>query len=169
MRRNKLVSLIVGTSLAFSGLFAESVNAQNAGNLSNITGSNLSNITGTNVFDGATIFIKTGGLNSLIIQKGEKLADELTDAYVACDNCECDRTPQPCELRGFLLGESSNKPRTVGLVKKAPTQTCSSSPSTSANSNCRKLNILLRESKTFLNEVNQKVEVTKANIANRAW
>lgn len=169
MRRSKLIGLIVGTSLAFGGLFADSAKAQTnnsntsgsnlsnvtGSNLSNVTGSNLSNITGTNVFDGAPIFINTGGLNPQLIESGQQLADQLTDAYVACNSCGC--STNTCNVRGFLLGQGSNKPKTM------PSQT-SYNPE-----KCDKLNALLGESKNLLDEVNQQVEATKASVANRAW
>lgn len=161
MRRSKLIGLIVGTSLAFSGLFADSAKAQtnnsntSGSNLSNVTGSNLSNITGTNVFDGAPIFINTGGLNPQLIESGQQLADQLTDAYVACNSCGC--STNTCNVRGFLLGQGSNKPKTV------PNKT-SYNPE-----KCDKLNALLGKSKNLLDEVNQQVEATKARVANRAW
>ncbi|BAY83147.1 hypothetical protein NIES267_26340 [Calothrix parasitica NIES-267] len=158
MRRSKLIGLILGTSLVFSGL-AGSANAQtnnsntSGSNLSNITGSNLSNITGTNVFDGAPMFFNTGGLNPQLIESGEQLADQLTDAYVACNSCGC--SDNTCELRGFLLGQ--------GPAKPAPTQT-SYNPE-----KCEKLNSLLRESDALLEKVDQQVETIKASVANRTW
>ena len=158
MRRSKLIGLILGTSLVFSGLAgsakANMNNSNTSGsNLSNVTGSNLSNITGTNVFDGAPMFFNTGGLNPQLIETGEQLADQLTDAYVACNSCGC--SDNTCELRGFLLGQ--------GPAKPAPTQ-ASYNPE-----KCEKLNSLLSESKAFLDEVNQKVEVLETSITNRDW
>ncbi|MBV6622262.1 MAG: hypothetical protein KI793_04780 [Rivularia sp. (in: Bacteria)] len=166
MRTSKLIGLILGTSLVFGGL-AGSAKAQSNGsntsgsnlsnisgsNLSNISGSNLSNISGTNVFDGAPIFINTGGLNPQLIESGQQLADQLTDAYVACNSCGCSNNT--CELRGFLLGQRSTQSK--------PNQT-SYNPQ-----KCEKLNTLLGESRTLLDEVNQQVEATKASIANRTW
>ena len=166
MRRSKLIGLILGTSLVFSGLAgsakANMNNSNTSGsnlsnvtgsNLSNITGSNLSNITGTNVFDGAPMFFNTGGLNPQLIETGEQLADQLTDAYVACNSCGC--SDNTCELRGFLLGQ--------GPAKPAPTQ-ASYNPE-----KCEKLNSLLRESDALLEKVDQQVETIKASVANRTW
>ena len=158
MRRSKLIGLILGTSLVFSGLAgsakANMNNSNTSGsNLSNVTGSNLSNITGTNVFDGAPMFFNTGGLNPQLIETGEQLADQLTDAYVACNSCGC--SDNTCELRGFLLGQGPSKP--------APTQ-ASYNPEI-----CEKLNSLLRESDALLEKVDQQVETIKASVANRTW
>ena len=158
MRRSKLIGLILGTSLVFSGLAgsakANMNNSNTSGsNLSNVTGSNLSNITGTNVFDGAPMFFNTGGLNPQLIETGEQLADQLTDAYVACNSCGC--SDNTCELRCFLLGQ--------GPAKPAPTQ-ASHNPE-----KCEKLNSLLRESDALLEKVDQQVETIKASVANRTW
>ena len=152
MRRSKLIGLILGTSLVFNGLLTDSASAQSNGssnsNLSNITGSNLSNITGTNTFSPGPFLTKGGELNPQLIERAQQIADELQDAYKTCSVCE------PCKLRGFFIG---NKP------KIAPNQT-SKSPK-----KCKKYNTLLSESKSFLDEVNQKVEVLETSITNRDW
>ena len=160
MRISKLIGLILGTSLVFNGLLTDSASAQTSGpsnsNLSNITGtglsnipgSNLSNITGTNVFSPGYFLTKSGELNPQINQRAQQLADELKEAYLNCSNCN------PCKLRGFLIG---NKPQTT--AKKI----------SSNSKKCKKYNTLLGESKTFLNEVNQQVEVVKTSITNRDW
>ena len=152
MRRSKLIGLILGTSLVFNGLLTDSASAQSNGssnsNLSNITGSNLSNITGTNIFNPGPFFTKSGELNPQINERAQQLADELQDAYQSCSVCN------PCKLRGFLIG---NKPKTT------INQTSNSSKK------CKKYNTLLSESKAFLDEVNQKVEVLETSITNRDW
>ncbi len=142
MHTSKLIGLIVGTSLAFSGFFADSASAQ----------SNNSNITGTNVFDGAPIFTEFGGLNPQTIEKGEQLAEQLKNALVDSNNCE--QNKPSCNVRGFLLG---NKPHNAR-------NNSSHSPE-----KYQQLNTLFGESQTFLEEVKQEVEATKASIANRTW
>ncbi|BAY83151.1 hypothetical protein NIES267_26380 [Calothrix parasitica NIES-267] len=168
MRRSKLIGLILGTSLVLNGLLTDSASAQSSGpsnsnlsnitgsnlsnitgsNLSNVTNNNLSNITGTNVFNPGPFFTKSGELNPQINERAQQLAEELQDAYQSCSVCN------PCKLRGFLIG---NKPKTT------INQTSNSSKK------CKKYNTLLSESKTFLNEVNQQVEVVKTSITNRDW
>ena len=152
MRRSKLIGLILGTSLVFNGLLTDSASAQSDGssnsNLSNITGSNLSNITGTNIFNPGPFLTKSGELNPQINERAQQLADELQDAYQSCSVCN------PCKLRGFLI---SNKPKTT------INQTSNNSKK------CKKYNTLLSESKAFLDEVNQQVEVLETSISNRDW
>ncbi|MGB6301884.1 MAG: hypothetical protein WBF90_37715 [Rivularia sp. (in: cyanobacteria)] len=145
MRKSKLISLILGTSLVF-GMLTDSAKAQSNG--SNITGSNLSNITGTNVFTPGPIFSRSGELNPQITQRAQQLTEQLEKAYRKCSTCK------PCVLRGFLVG---SKPQTT-------LNQTSSSPK-----KCKQYNTLLSESKTFLNEVNEEIEAVKTNIANRAW
>lgn len=145
MRKSKLISLILGTSLVF-GMLTDSAKAQSNG--SNITGSNLSNITGTNVFTPGPIFSRGGELNPQINQRAQQIADQLQKAYKKCSTCK------PCVLRGFLIG---NKPKTT------------LNQTSSSLKKCKEYNTIIKESKTFLNEVNQEVEAVKTNIANRAW
>ena len=186
MHASKLIGLIVGTSLAFSGFLADSASAQSnnsntsgsnlsnitGSNLSNITGSNLSNITGTNVFDGAPIFTQFGGLNPQTLDQASQLADQLTDALVNCNNCGCNSTP--CNVRGFLLGQDSTQQttettetRTFALGEKDPNQSCSSP--TQPEGKCEELTTALNESRAFLDRVNQQVEATKTSIIRRTW
>lgn len=152
MRKSKLIVLILSTSLVFNGLFTDSASAQSASpsnsNLSNITGSNLSNITGTNTFTPGPFMTRTGELNPQINERAQQIADELQKAYETCSVCN------PCKLRGFFIG---NKPKTTR------NQTSNSSKK------CKKYRTLLSESKTFLNEVNQQIEVVETSITNRAW
>ncbi|MEO1376522.1 MAG: hypothetical protein AAFW70_19935 [Cyanobacteria bacterium J06635_10] len=182
MHTSKLIGLIVGTSLAFSGFLADSASAQSnnsntsGSNLSNITGSNLSNITGTNVFDGAPIFTQFGGLNPQTLDQASQLSDQLTDALVNCNNCGCNSTPSPCNVRGFLLGQGSHqhrtettKPRTFALGEKDPNQSCPSPSPTQPSGKCEELTTVLNESKAFLDQVNQQVEATKTSIIRRTW
>ncbi len=171
MHTSKLIGLILGTSLVFSGL-ADSASAQS--NNSNTSGSNLSNITGTNVFDGARapMFTQFGGLNPQTIETGEQLAEQLGNAYENCNTCGCNNTP--CNVRGFLLGQGSTKPtmettktRTFALGEKDPNQSCPSP--TQPEGKCEELTSVLTRSKAFLDRVNQQVEATKTSIIRRTW
>ncbi|MEM9926635.1 MAG: hypothetical protein AAF915_23270 [Cyanobacteria bacterium P01_D01_bin.50] len=146
MHTSKLIGLIVGTSLAFSGFLADSASAQL--NNSNTSGSNLTNITGTNVFTETPFFTQFGGLNPQTIETSQQLNEQLTDALVSCNSSK-----PSFKVRAFLLGD---KPQTA-------------SNQTSRPEKCEQLNTLLGESKTFLEEVKQQVEATKASIPNRTW
>ncbi|GEM_PF-3967353 len=181
MGKSKLIGLVIGTSLVFSGLLADSAKAQTSNqshtsgtNFSHNSGTNFSHISGTDVFYGQIFWTEFGGLNPQILDRASQFADQLTDAYVNCNTCGCNNTP--CNTRGFLLGEGSTKPttqttkpRTFALGEKDPNQSCPSPSPTQPSGKCEELTTVLNESRAFLDQVKQQVEATKTSIIKRTW
>jgi len=171
MGKSKLIGLVLGTSLVFSGLLADSAKAQTSNqshtsgtNFSHNSGTNFSHISGTDVFYGQIFWTEFGGLNPQILDRASQFADQLTAAY------------ESRNIRAFLLRQGSTKlttqttkPRTFALGEKDPNQSCPSPSPTQPSGKCEELTTVLNESRAFLDQVKQQVEATKTSIIKRTW
>ena len=137
--RKDIFNLIVGVSVAMSGLISIAAHAQDnqsditgnnvfnstvpVNNQSDVTGNNQSDVTGNNVFNNQSASVTENGIDRDPIAQAEELSLLLRDAYRSCR----------------------------------------------AGEGCVEFNNLLQESNTFLSNLNQQVEVLENSQANRAW
>ncbi len=140
MRINKSIRLVIATALLGSGLLAVPANAQQAPNLSDITGTNVWNNT-------APIFDNGGKLDPGILNNARRLSQELEGASANCCNAAA---PAPTTPRRFARGPGN------------PNEVC-------ITPECEKLNGLVQETKVFLNEVNSTQAEQVSASRNRAW
>ena len=150
MKKNILLNLIAGVTIAVSGLISIPAHAQNnqsdvtgnnvfnnpipVNNQSDVTGNNVfnnpvpvnnqSDVTGTNVFNNnLPYFFEGNTVSKETAEQAEQLSQQLRDAYRSCN----------------------------------------------AGEGCVEFNNLLQESNTFLSNLNQQVEAVGNNQGNRAW
>ena len=109
MQKNILFNLIVGVSVAMSGLISIAAHAQD--NQSDITGNNVfnntvpvnnqSDVTGNNVFNNQSASVTENGIDRDPIAQAEELSLVLRDAYRSC------RAGEGCVEFNNLLQESN--------------------------------------------------------------
>jgi hypothetical protein len=92
MHTKKWINLVISTSLLSSGLSGVPANAQQAPNLSDITGTNVWNNT-------APIFQNGGRLNPDLLNNAQRLSQQLDGASNLCCNA-----PPPSGPRRFARG-----------------------------------------------------------------
>lgn len=105
---------------------------------------NQSDITGTNVWNNTAPIFNGDKLNPDILNNARRLSQDLEGASTRCCNA-----PPPSGPRRFARGPAD------------PNEVCISP-------DCQRLNSLVQETKTFLNDVTPQVEQVRAN-RNRAW
>ncbi|MGB3638742.1 MAG: hypothetical protein WBA39_14385 [Rivularia sp. (in: cyanobacteria)] len=149
MKKNILLNLIAGATVAVSGLISIPAYAQNnqsdvtgnnvfnnpvpVNNQSDVTGNNVfnnpvpannqSDVTGNNVFNNPVPSFTRNGISRETVAQAEELSQQLRDAYRICN----------------------------------------------AGEGCVEFNNLLQQSNTFLSNLNQQVEAVGNSQSNRAW
>lgn len=149
MLKNRLIGLIVGTSLSSGGLFIDSASAQN-----------ISDNTGTNTSAASSVSVSTPVTPSLSAQ-GAQLATDIIEAL---------NSNTPGNLRqaanNASSGNSDCQKRRFSLDKPDPNRNCNKTE----NSQSARLNTLSREADQLLENIYRQVEKANSEIAkNRLW
>ncbi len=138
-------------------------------NVLDVTGDNLGVTVGRpDVIPG---FIQFGGLNPLIIERGRKLAEKITEAYINCTPCGCGST-KICETRRFSINPpATNTTTTTSQTRRflLGTPNANRTCNQPGKPQCEELHVLLMETDLFIENVDRQVEAYKDRLANRLW